>query len=179
MDPAALRARGGIIRVRPGPFHETLRKFAPRQRRGVSSDYRAPQQKRSVAERIRDQGWQRNEGVSIPMPSDFDHRKCPNCAGRTMRLTRVEPHSPDREDGYERHVYHCAECANVSRFVFEAPPGDGRRPSDSPSLQLSKVWMDFDAGDRLALTGSTPSQACLDLGHGPIHANVRGGYSRL
>ena len=20
------------------------------------------------------------------MPSDFDHRKCPNCAGRTMRL---------------------------------------------------------------------------------------------
>ena len=25
------------------------------------------------------------------MPSDFDHRKCPNCAGRTMRLTRVEP----------------------------------------------------------------------------------------
>jgi hypothetical protein len=25
MDPAALRARGGIIRVRPGPFHETLR----------------------------------------------------------------------------------------------------------------------------------------------------------
>ena len=25
------------------------------------------------------------------MPSDFDHRKCPNCAGRSMRLTRVEP----------------------------------------------------------------------------------------
>jgi len=55
------------------------------------------------------------------MPSDFDHRKCPNCAGRTMRLTHVEPHSPDREDGYERHVYQCAECANVSRFVFEVP----------------------------------------------------------
>ena len=56
------------------------------------------------------------------MTSDFDHRKCPNCAGRTMRLTRVEPHSPNREDGYERHVYYCAECANVSRFVFEVPP---------------------------------------------------------
>ena len=56
------------------------------------------------------------------MPSDFDHRKCPNCAGRTMRLTHVEPHSPDREDGYERHVYQCGECANVSRFVFEVPP---------------------------------------------------------
>ena len=60
-------------------------------------------------------------GESIAMPSDFDHRKCPNCAGRTMHLTRVEPHSPDREDGYERHVYHCAECSNVSRFVFEVP----------------------------------------------------------
>ena len=53
------------------------------------------------------------------MPSDFDHRTFPNCTGRTMRLTRVEPHSPDREDGYERHVYRCAECANVSRLVFE------------------------------------------------------------
>ena len=43
-------------------------------------------------------------------------------SGRGVRLTRVEPHSPDREDGYERHVYHCAECSNVSRFVFEVPP---------------------------------------------------------
>ena len=56
------------------------------------------------------------------MPSNFDHRKCPNCVGSTMRLTRVEPHNPDREDGYERHVYHCAECTNVSRFVFEVSP---------------------------------------------------------
>jgi hypothetical protein len=56
------------------------------------------------------------------MSSDFDHRKCPNCAGSTMRLARVEPHSLDREDGYERHVYRCSECANVSRFVFEVPP---------------------------------------------------------
>ncbi|KRR21455.1 hypothetical protein CQ14_07400 [Bradyrhizobium lablabi] len=56
---------------------------------------------------------------SIAMPSDFDHRKCPNCAGSIMCLIRVEPHHPDSEDGYERHSYRCAECANVSRFVFE------------------------------------------------------------
>lgn len=55
------------------------------------------------------------------MPSAFDHRQCPNCAGRTMRLMQVQPHRPDGEDGYERHVYQCSECANVSRFVFESP----------------------------------------------------------
>lgn len=54
------------------------------------------------------------------MPSAFDHRQCPNCAGRTMRLMQVQPHRPDGEDGYERHVYQCSECANVSRFVFES-----------------------------------------------------------
>ena len=44
------------------------------------------------------------------MPSDFDHRQCTkNCAGRTMRLMQVQPHRPDGEDGYERHVYHCSE----------------------------------------------------------------------
>ena len=65
------------------------------------------------------------------MPSDFDHRKCPNCAGRTMRLTRVEPHSPDREDGYERHVYRCVECANVSRVLSSrCRRGNERQPSD-------------------------------------------------
>ena len=177
MDPAAERARGGIIRVRPGQFHKTQVCATTKMRGVLQTIVRINRKEASRnAFATRDGSVMRSEH---PMPSDFDHRKCPNCAGRTMRLTRVEPHSPDREDGYERHVYHCAECANVSRFVFEAPPGDGRRPSDSPSLQLSKVWMDFDAGDRLALTGSTPSQACLDLGHGPIHANVRGGYSRL
>ncbi len=60
------------------------------------------------------------------MTSDFDHRKCPNCEGSTMRLTRVEPHRADVEDGYERHVYRCAECTNVSRFVFEVWPRQGR-----------------------------------------------------
>ncbi len=53
------------------------------------------------------------------MPSNFDYRKCPNCAGSTMRLIRVEPHRPDGKDGYERHFFGCTECANVSRFVFE------------------------------------------------------------
>jgi hypothetical protein len=59
---------------------------------------------------------------SIAVSSDFDHRKCPNCAGRTMRLTRIEPHNSHRKDGYEWHVYRCAGCANVSRFVFEMSP---------------------------------------------------------
>jgi hypothetical protein len=55
------------------------------------------------------------------MYSDFDHRNCPNC-GSTMRLTGIEPHRSDGEDGYERHVYRCDTCANVSRFVFEKTP---------------------------------------------------------
>lgn len=38
-----------------------------------------------------------------------------------MRLIRVEPHRPDGEDGYERHVFGCTESANVIRFIFEAP----------------------------------------------------------
>jgi hypothetical protein len=54
------------------------------------------------------------------MLSDFDHRKCPTC-GKTMRLALVEPRRPVGEDRYERHVYHCGECSNVSRFVFELP----------------------------------------------------------
>jgi hypothetical protein len=61
MDPAAERAGGGIIRVRPGPFHETLRSLRHDKDAVGPSNYRAPQQKRSVAERIRDQGWQRDE----------------------------------------------------------------------------------------------------------------------
>ena len=45
----------------PALFHENASKFAPRQRHRVSSVYRAPQPKRSVAERIDYQGWQRDE----------------------------------------------------------------------------------------------------------------------
>jgi hypothetical protein len=55
----------------------------------------------------------------VVMPSTFDHRQCPNCANSTMRLTCVEPHNPDRDDGYEWQVYRCTECGNVSRFVLE------------------------------------------------------------
>jgi hypothetical protein len=54
------------------------------------------------------------------MISDFDHRQCPVCH-RTMRLMLVEPRRPTGNDGYERHVLYCDECANVSRFVFELP----------------------------------------------------------
>jgi len=54
------------------------------------------------------------------MISDFDHRECPVCKS-TMRLMLVEPHRPTGNDGYERHVFHCQECVNVSRFVFEIP----------------------------------------------------------
>jgi len=54
------------------------------------------------------------------MPVDFDHRRCPVC-DTPMKLTSVAPRRPDRDDGFEHHVYRCEECSNVSRFVFEAP----------------------------------------------------------
>ena len=38
-----------------------------------------------------------------------------------MRLMLVEPRRLTSNDGYERHVFHCDECANVSRFIFETP----------------------------------------------------------
>ena len=66
-----------------------------------------------------------------------------------MRLTCIEPHSRDREDGYERHVYRCAECANVSRFVFEAAPG-GKRPRRllrRPSSKKALMPIAADADD--------------------------------
>jgi RNase P subunit RPR2 len=52
--------------------------------------------------------------------SDFDHRECPVC-NSTMRLMLMEPRRLTNTDGYERHVFHCDECANVSRFIFETP----------------------------------------------------------
>jgi len=43
-----------------------------------------------------------------------------------MRLASIEPRRPDRNDGFEHHVYRCDSCANVSRFVFETPAPTGR-----------------------------------------------------
>ena len=37
-----------------------------------------------------------------------------------MRLIAVEPHCSDRDDGFEKHLYRCDDCGNLSRFVFEA-----------------------------------------------------------
>jgi hypothetical protein len=54
------------------------------------------------------------------MHADFDHRQCPVCETQ-MRLASIEPLRLDRDDGFERHVYRCDGCANVSRFVFETP----------------------------------------------------------
>jgi hypothetical protein len=36
-----------------------------------------------------------------------------------MRLVLVEPRQPTGQDGYERHLYRCTDCENVSRFIFE------------------------------------------------------------
>lgn len=48
----------------------------------------------------------------------FDHRQCPVCSS-IMRLVLVEPRQPTGQDGYERHLYRCTDCENVSRFIFE------------------------------------------------------------
>jgi hypothetical protein len=55
------------------------------------------------------------------MHPNFDHRQCPNC-DTLMRLISIEPHRPDRDDGFERHLYRCDNCLNLSRFIFEKPP---------------------------------------------------------
>jgi hypothetical protein len=47
----------------------------------------------------------------------FDHRRCPVCSS-IMRLVLLEPRRPTGQDGYERHVYRCTECENVSRFIL-------------------------------------------------------------
>jgi hypothetical protein len=75
------------------------------------------------------------------MSSTFDHRQCPNCANSTMRLTCVEPHNPDRDDGYEWHVYHCTECRNVSRFVFDVccRASERRSSADKAPLSLQNI----------------------------------------
>jgi hypothetical protein len=36
-----------------------------------------------------------------------------------MRLARVEPRPVGRSFEFERHTYHCEDCANTSRFVID------------------------------------------------------------
>jgi uncharacterized protein with PIN domain len=52
------------------------------------------------------------------MHSAFDPSLCPNCGAR-MRLARVEPRPVGRVDEFERHIYRCDDCTNISRFVID------------------------------------------------------------
>jgi hypothetical protein len=36
-----------------------------------------------------------------------------------MQLAHVEPRPVGRVVEFERHVYRCADCANISRFVID------------------------------------------------------------
>jgi len=36
-----------------------------------------------------------------------------------MRLAGVEPRPVGRRVEFERHIYRCEDCANVSRFVID------------------------------------------------------------
>jgi uncharacterized protein with PIN domain len=51
----------------------------------------------------------------------FDPSRCPNC-GAQMQLARVEPRPIGRQAidyEFERHIYRCEDCDNVSRFVID------------------------------------------------------------
>jgi uncharacterized protein with PIN domain len=48
----------------------------------------------------------------------FDPSRCPNC-GAQMQLARVEPRPVGRAVEFERHIYRCEDCANISRFVID------------------------------------------------------------
>lgn len=48
----------------------------------------------------------------------FDPSRCPDC-GATMRLARVEPRPVGSATEFERHIYRCDDCANLSRFVVD------------------------------------------------------------
>jgi hypothetical protein len=48
----------------------------------------------------------------------FDPSRCPNC-GTTMRLAKVEPHPVAGALDFERHIFRCEDCDNVSRFVID------------------------------------------------------------
>ena len=56
--------------------------------------------------------------VEPDLNTSFDPSRCPNC-GATMRLARVEPRPVGRAHEFERHVYRCEDCENISRFVFD------------------------------------------------------------
>jgi hypothetical protein len=51
-------------------------------------------------------------------PVTFDPSRCPVC-GATMQLAAVEPRPVGRRLEFERHIYRCEDCANVSRFVID------------------------------------------------------------
>ena len=48
----------------------------------------------------------------------FDHTLCPICRAR-MQFARAEARPLQGSRDFERHVYRCARCANVSRFVVD------------------------------------------------------------
>jgi hypothetical protein len=48
----------------------------------------------------------------------FDPSLCPNCGAR-MRLSRVEPRPVGFAHEFDRHIYRCYACDNVSRFVVD------------------------------------------------------------
>jgi uncharacterized protein with PIN domain len=48
----------------------------------------------------------------------FDPSRCPVCDA-TMRLARVEPRPVGSAIEFERHIYRCDDCANLSRFVVD------------------------------------------------------------
>lgn len=48
----------------------------------------------------------------------FDHTRCPNCNAR-MRLAKVEPRPLRNDLDFERHIYQCDRCSNLSRFVID------------------------------------------------------------
>jgi hypothetical protein len=48
----------------------------------------------------------------------FDPSLCPDC-GTRMRLARVEPRPVGFAHEFDRHIYRCTACDNISRFVVE------------------------------------------------------------
>ncbi|MBB5046319.1 DNA-directed RNA polymerase subunit RPC12/RpoP [Rhodopseudomonas rhenobacensis] len=48
----------------------------------------------------------------------FDPSRCPNC-GMRMRLSRVEPRPVGFAHEFDRHIYRCLHCDNISRFVVD------------------------------------------------------------
>ncbi|KIZ37134.1 hypothetical protein OO17_23920 [Rhodopseudomonas palustris] len=60
--------------------------------------------------------------VDIP----FDPLCCPNCGAR-MRLARIDARPVRRFEEFERHIYRCDDCANISRFVIDKQSWAERR----------------------------------------------------